>query len=416
MRISARKLKKSLSEEILKKAKSIGEICMESGYPCYLVGGTVRDIILKVPQIDIDIVIEGNIKLFADVSKKLKIKKITLSQFNTAKLLFNDGCSIDIAQARKETYQYPASLPVVRRSSIHEDVKRRDFTINTLLMGITKNDFGKIYDYLGGIEDIEKGIIRALHKNSFIDDPTRIFRAFRFKERFSFRFHRRTKTLIDNAIRSGVIKKLSPQRIRKELFLLLKERRWNKIVLSLSRNGILQELGIKNELNRVPINSFEKKINDYINIKRNWELSKLLLITEYANGKEIKTFSQRVGLKKKESMLLLELRKGRKRILTTLSRKEVSNKEIYWLLTSLPLDALIYLLSKATSQSRKGILLYLNDLKNIKIKIKGDDLKKLGIKAGPIYKKILQKLLDEKLNGKLKFKREEIEFVKRQFK
>lgn len=416
MRISGKKLKKILTEETLKKVKSIGEICMESRYPCYLVGGTVRDIILKVPQIDIDIVTEGNIRLFEALPKKLKIKKIVFSQFNTAKLLFKDGCSLDIAQARKETYPYPASLPVVKKSSLSEDVKRRDFTINTLLMGITKKDFGKIYDYLGGIEDIEKGIIRALHKNSFIDDPTRIFRAFRFKERFSFRFERRTKTLIENAIRSGVIKKLTPQRIRKELFLLLKEKKWYKIVLSLSHNGILQELGIKNELKRVIINSFEKKISDFINIKRNRELSKLLLITEDASEKEIKTFSQRVGLKKKESELLLELRKGRKRILTTLSKKEVSNKEIYWLLTSLPLDAVIYLLSKATSQSRKRILLYLNDLKNIKIKIKGDDLKKLGIKAGPIYKKILQKLLDEKLNGKLKFKREEIEFVKRQFK
>lgn len=416
MRISGKKLKKILTEETLKKVKSIGEICMESRYPCYLVGGTVRDIILKVPQIDIDIVTEGNIRLFEALPKKLKIKKIVFSQFNTAKLLFKDGCSFDIAQARKETYPYPASLPVVKKSSLSEDVKRRDFTINTLLMGITKKDFGKIYDYLGGIEDIEKGIIRALHKNSFIDDPTRIFRAFRFKERFSFRFERRTKTLIENAIRSGVIKKLTPQRIRKELFLLLKEKKWYKIVLSLSHNGILQELGIKNELKRVIINSFEKKISDFINIKRNRELSKLLLITEDASEKEIKAFSQRVGLKKKESELLLELRKGRKRILTTLSKKEVSNKEIYWLLTSLPLDAVIYLLSKATSQSRKRILLYLNDLKNIKIKIKGDDLKKLGIKAGPIYKKILQKLLDEKLNGKLKFKREEIEFVKRQFK
>ncbi len=416
MRISGKKLKKILTEETLKKVKSIGEICMESRYPCYLVGGTVRDIILKVPQIDIDIVTEGNIRLFEALPKKLKIKKIVFSQFNTAKLLFKDGCSLDIAQARKETYPYPASLPVVKKSSLNEDVKRRDFTINTLLMGITKKDFGKIYDYLGGIEDIEKGIIRALHKNSFIDDPTRIFRAFRFKERFSFRFERRTKTLIENAIRSGVIKKLTPQRIRKELFLLLKEKKWYKIVLSLSHNGILQELGIKNELKRVIINSFEKKISDFINIKRNRELSKLLLITEDASEKEIKAFSQRIGLKKKESELLLELRKGRKRILTTLSKKEVSNKEIYWLLTSLPLDAVIYLLSKATSQSRKRILLYLNDLKNIKIKIKGDDLKKLGIKAGPIYKKILQKLLDEKLNGKLKFKREEIEFVKRQFK
>ena len=413
MRISVKELNKLLSEEILKKITSLGEICMNAGLQCYLVGGTVRDVILKVPQIDIDIVTEGNAKLFKDVSKKLKIKKITFSQFNTAKLLFKDGFFLDIAQARKEIYPYPTSLPVVRRSSIHEDVKRRDFTINTLLMGITKKDFGKIYDYLGGIEDIEKGIIRALHKNSFIDDPTRIFRAFRFKERFSFRFDRETKNLMDNSIKAGYIKKLTPQRIRRELFLSLKEANWDKIIMNLSRSGVLKELGIKQKMTRSSITTFMRIIRNFNIKKQNWELSKLLIITENAQKKDIKAFSQKVGLRRNEVSILLELRRNGKRIVKTLSKKDLPNNKIYWLLEKIPIEGLFYLLSKGTPLSRKRIMLYLNNLKDKKINIKGDDLKKLGIKGGPIYKKILQKVLDEKLNRKLKSKKEEIEFVKR---
>ncbi len=196
-RITRKTLEKSLSEKVVKRLEIIGEMCAFSEYRCYLVGGTVRDMILKVPQIDIDIVTEGDItSLVSNIAKRWKLKKTIRSQFSTVKISFVHNILLDIAQARKETYPYPASLPVVQKGNIVDDLKRRDFTINTLLMGISKKNFGIIYDYLGGIEDIEKKTIRVLHKNSFIDDPTRIFRAFRFKERFSFRFERKTKKLI----------------------------------------------------------------------------------------------------------------------------------------------------------------------------------------------------------------------------
>jgi tRNA nucleotidyltransferase (CCA-adding enzyme) len=411
MRITKKKLRKSLSEKVVKKLEIIGEMCVRSGYRCYLVGGTVRDMILKVPQIDIDIVTEGDItSLVSNIAKRWKLKKTIRSQFSTVKISFVHNILLDIAQARKETYPYPASLPVVQKGNIVDDLKRRDFTINTLLMGISKKNFGIIYDYLGGIEDIEKKTIRVLHKNSFIDDPTRIFRAFRFKERFSFRFERKTKKLINNAVRCGLIKKLSPQRIRKEFFLLLEERNWDKIILNLSKEGVFKELGIRNNISRATINSFRNIISNFNTTKRNWKLSKLLIITENAKPEEIKTFSQRVGLKKKESNLLLELTK--KKTSLTLSKKEISTKQIYLLLETIPLDGLVYLLSKVKPRSKKRIMMYLNNLKDIKTKINGKDLKRLGIKEGPIYKQILKMVFDEKLDGRLKTKKEEIEFVK----
>ncbi len=414
MRIKKTVLKKILGEEIFKRVKSIGEICEGMSYSCYLIGGTVRDMILKVPQIDIDIVTEGDItSLITNISKKLRLKRVLRSQFGTTKIIFEDNLSFDIAQTRKESYPYPASLPVVEKSTLGEDIKRRDFTINTLLMGITKKDFGKIFDYLDGMNDIETGIIRVLHNKSFIDDPTRIFRAFRFKGRLSFRFDRKTKKLIDNAIKIGIIKKLTPQRIRREIFLSLKEKRWHKIVLEFSRSGLLREIGIKNKIARRTINSFEKKLRDFIDIKGNMELTKLLIITENAKKKEIETFSQRVGLKKKETLFLLEMRNKKRWILTSLSKKEISPKEIYWLLKLIPSDGLIYLIIKGDTQTRKKIKLYLDNLKDMKAKIKGEDLKKLGFKEGPLYKKILKMVLDEKLNGGLTTKKEEIEFVRR---
>ncbi|MCK4575406.1 hypothetical protein KAU34_03275, partial [candidate division WOR-3 bacterium] len=158
---------------------------------------------------------------------------------------------------------------------------------------------------------------------------------------------------------------------------------------------------------------FMRIIRNFNIKKQNWELSKLLIITENAQKKDIKAFSQKVGLRRNEVSILLELRRNGKRIVKTLSKKDLPNNKIYWLLEKIPIEGLFYLLSKGTPLSRKRIMLYLNNLKDKKINIKGDDLKKLGIKGGPIYKKILQKVLDEKLNRKLKSKKEEIEFVKR---
>jgi len=416
MKIPVKRLNKLLSDKIIKTIRLIGKICGDRGFSCYLVGGTVRDLILGVPQLDIDLVTEVEISsILKGIPKKYSVKRKE-SRFGTAKLVFEEGFSIDIAQTRKETYPYPGALPSVEKSNIEEDIKRRDFTINTLLMDIGKENLGKIYDHLGGIKDIEDGVIRVLHDKSFIDDPTRIFRAFRFKERFSLRFAQETKKLLYNAIKISAIKNLTPQRIRKELFLILREKTWGKTVISLSENNILKQLGLKKELKSKTLTMFEKILGGMKKMKGNQEIAKLTLITENESIEDIDNFSRIVGLKRKEKELLCIIRREGKRIFQKLARGENSRAEIFQILHPLPHDGLIYLLGKGNIKVRRNIMLYLDELKEVKTKIGGNDLKKLGIKEGPLYQKILKTVLNKKINGELKTKREEIEFAKYLYK
>jgi len=347
--------------------------------------------------------------------KKWKQLKITESKFGTIKLLFNDNSHIDIAHFRKETYPYPASLPVVQRGTIIDDVKRRDFTINTLFMDIDQKNFGKIYDVLSGIKDIENGVIRILHKKSFIDDPTRIFRALRFANRLSFRLDRSTKHLLLNAVNDGYISKLTPARIRRELFLILMENNWDKIVKDMDKYSILKEIGIKKLCSQRKIAVFKKRISEITGMLHNALLPKLMLITHKSTISETNQFIDKIGLRKKEGIALIEIKKKGEKTLKKLSKSKISNKDIYWSLKIFNTDAICFLYTLGDKKQREHICYYLERLRNIKPRLTGKDLKILKITEGPIYEKILKQLLNMKLNGKLKSKQQEIAFVKRFF-
>ncbi len=412
MKIPAKKLKKLLSAEAYRTLKLTGNLCKQSGYECFLVGGSVRDLLLDIPQIDIDIV-TTNLSWISEISRTSHVKRVIKSQFCTRKLIFVNGLLFDIARARKETYPHPGALPAVKSGTILEDVHRRDFTINTLFMGITTSDFGIVYDHLDGIRDLQKGIIRVLHKESFKDDPTRIFRALRFKERFLFGFDTKTKSLLTDAINNGFIANLTPERIRKELFIALSEEQWDRILLCFSRTGILKQLGISHSLSKRSIKAFKRARELFKDEEQQWELTKLIIITESEQVKAIVSFAERTGLRKQELALLLEMRKNVKYLLNALSRRKIKNATLYQLLKPLPIEAYFYLVMRGTLLVQKQIELYLTNLKDVKTKITGNDLKMLGIKSGPLYTRILRKVLHERLNGNLKSKKDEIALAKR---
>lgn len=198
--------------------KRIGDYANGMGYKAFLVGGTVRDIILDKESLDLDITVEGDaIKLGERLAEELGGTLVAHKMFGTCTLELKGKVKIDFATARKETYEKPAALPKVEPSSLKDDLARRDFTINAMAMSLNKEDFGRLIDLFGGREDLAKGIIRVMHDKSFIDDPTRIFRAVRFGKRFGFAIDRRTLRLIESAIKKGMLNKLSKYRINKEL-------------------------------------------------------------------------------------------------------------------------------------------------------------------------------------------------------
>lgn len=210
--------------------KYIGDCAKATGYRAFLVGGTVRDIILGRDNLDLDITVEGDarppegvnarsgaaIKLGEALAKELDGRLIAHKMFGTCSLTLKNKLKIDFATARRETYELPAALPKVEPSSLEDDLARRDFTINAMAVSLNKEDFGQLIDFFGGRKDLAKGIIRVMHDKSFIDDPTRIFRAIRFEKRFKFAIDKHTFQLIEEAIKKGMLGKLSKYRIKKE--------------------------------------------------------------------------------------------------------------------------------------------------------------------------------------------------------
>jgi len=204
---------------------SIGILAKDHGVKAYLVGGPVRDLILKHPNVDLDIAIEGNAMRLADSFADLYpgAQVTRYPAFKTATVHLPDGVIVDFATARSETYVRGGAFPAVKPSDIKHDLIRRDFTINAMAIAINPENWGKVIDPFKGRADLRLKRIRVLHDKSFLDDPTRILRAARFMARLNFRMEAKTLRLLKSAIKIKVLETIKPQRYLKDFNKVLKE-------------------------------------------------------------------------------------------------------------------------------------------------------------------------------------------------
>ncbi|MFO7586340.1 MAG: CCA tRNA nucleotidyltransferase [Anaerolineales bacterium] len=206
------------------------------GFPAYLVGGGVRDILLKLPALDLDIVIEGDAIQLARALKTRYGGELTLhTKFQTATWQPPAGPPLDLITARRETYPAPASLPEVSPSSLADDLARRDFSINTLALRLADE---ALIDPHNAQSDLASGLIRVLHPKSFIDDPTRLYRAVRYETRYGFRLAPDTLALIPPAL--PLVQRLTAERLRHELDLVFNEHRPARVLARMDKLGLLQ--------------------------------------------------------------------------------------------------------------------------------------------------------------------------------
>jgi len=205
--------------------RSIGILAQERGLAAYLVGGPVRDLILKRSFTDLDITVEGNgMRLAEQFAAGLRgAELVRYPAFRTATVHLPDGRLVDFATARQETYTRGGAFPAVKPSDIKQDLGRRDFTINAMAVAINPDTWGKIIDPFGGMMDLRFKRIRILHAKSFLDDPTRILRAARFKARLGFKMEAETLRILKSAIKIKVLDTIKPQRYLKDFNKVLQE-------------------------------------------------------------------------------------------------------------------------------------------------------------------------------------------------
>jgi tRNA nucleotidyltransferase (CCA-adding enzyme) len=214
-----------LNPKSLALVRSIGLLASDQGVAAYLVGGPVRDLMLDLPNLDLDIAVEGSgIRLAEAWASQHRGAVVTrYPAFKTATVRLADGRLIDFATARREIYARRGAYPSVKASGIREDLFRRDFTINAMAIAIGPETWGKVIDPLGGQADLKARILRVLHDKSFLDDATRILRAARFTARLGLKVDAKTLKLLRSAIKIKVLDTIRPQRYLKDFNKLLKE-------------------------------------------------------------------------------------------------------------------------------------------------------------------------------------------------
>ncbi|MCM2315517.1 MAG: hypothetical protein NDJ92_10245 [Thermoanaerobaculia bacterium] len=234
----------SLKERHLTLLTALAASARQAGARAFLVGGPVRDLLLRAPMRDLDFAVEGDTeataRAFADAAGAALRP---FSEFLTFKALLPGGEELDIATTRRERYPRPGALPLVEPASIGEDLRRRDFSANAIALDL---ESWEIVDPTGGVDDLEHGRLRVLHARSFVDDPTRIFRGIRLSARLGLAWERESDRLVSEAIEGGAIACVSRERVWRELRIAAEEQRGaGAALLAMARRGALERfLGV----------------------------------------------------------------------------------------------------------------------------------------------------------------------------
>jgi tRNA nucleotidyltransferase (CCA-adding enzyme) len=416
-----------LPQDIFSLLQKCGELSREMGYHLYIVGGFVRDILLDRDNLDVDLVVEGEGITYARrLALELGGRVRAHHKFQTAVVILENGQKIDVATARLEYYEHPAALPTVELSSIKMDLYRRDFSVNALAVHLNPDNFGKLVDFFGGQRDIKDKIIRVLHSLSFVEDPTRIIRAIRFEQRFSFRLGSQTEKLIKNAVDLNIFHKLSGSRIFHELKMIFEENNPLGSIVRMENLGLLRNihplLKLTPTINKILLET-EKVINWFQLLYTEEDVQTwiiyLLGLLNITNDAQTGIIFNRFNLSKKQEKEFFALRGQISEAVARLyewHRKQGTLSELYFVLNPLPVEGLIFLMARSQKEDlRKKISYFITQLRSTQTQLSGKDLKKLGIEPGPVYAEILQKLKAAQIDGLSLDRQSQLEWVKEKY-
>ncbi len=414
-------LRSRLPHRLVTVLEEAGQLADRGEVPLFVVGGCVRDLLLGIENLDLDLVVEGDGIAFARKLGEVLHARVKIHErFGTAILLLRDGFRLDVATARTEYYEYPTALPTVEQSSIKKDLYRRDFTINALAVRLNGKGFGDVIDFYGGQRDLNDKVIRVLHGLSFVEDPTRVFRAIRFETRFGFRLGKDTAALIAGAVKMNLFRRLSGHRLLEELKLLLSERKPKQAIKRLAELHLLKfihpKLSWSDRLDRL-LAALEEAVHWYrlLYLDRKMEvwLVYMMGFLELLPERAVKDVFKRFPFSEQEAGRLKMARVGCHNVIRRLaSQRPIKPAEVYHLLSGLSDETLLLLMAKSKGETvKRQVSAFLTTYQHVKPIMTGTDLKTMGLKPGPKFKEILDRLLDVRLNGEIKTESEERDLV-----
>jgi len=377
----------------------------------FLVGGTVRDLILNREALDVDITIEGDAVALARAvaaSTGARLKKTT--EFGTATLKItvdrgapNPDFRLDLVTARAETYTKPGALPKVRPSTIDDDLLRRDFTINAIALELTGTARGKVLDPAGGIADLRAGLVQVLHDRSFQDDATRIIRAVRYATRFDFSIEESTLDLITRDL--PYLGKISGTRLRQEMARAFAEEHPGRAIAQLLDLGVLRAI-------HPALNPSDRQIAAFQSIRGADPTTTAIawaLLAFNANESDIPHVIRRLALTRKQSETVRAM--PSLRALASQLTKDLRPSQLARLLSPLPEPALLAYSLAAEPVVAQHIRDYLDRTRTVRPILRGDDIIDLGVPRGPEVANVLAHLRAARLDGEVTTREDEVNFV-----
>jgi tRNA nucleotidyltransferase (CCA-adding enzyme) len=387
---------------VLERLPELGRVQDALGDPrgLHVVGGTVRDLLLGNPGTDLDLVREGPVEALAgELADRLGGRAVLHGRFGTAVVTYDGGKHLDLIQARSETYPEPGALPVVEPGTIEDDLARRDFTINALAIPLPD---GAVLDPFKGRGDLERKTIRVLHERSFVDDPTRVFRAIRYESRLGFRMDAETERLAREAIEAGLVRRLSGPRVREDLTELLGEPEAATSILRMAELRLDQAVDppLRAGLNAVQrLKRIRELCAEYEVDAPPWRLA---LETLVEPGQSV----QALALTKRDQQLV----EGAPAVARELVDRKPGGAELADLAGRHAPDAPLLALA---IEDDPGLRDWFERLRHVRLDVTGRDLAELGVPEGPRVGEILGELRRLKLNGELEGREAELEAARR---
>ncbi len=415
----SRRLEQALPSALLQLLRLVSEEAAALHMPLYAVGGFVRDLLLGEKNWDVDLVVEGDaIRLARRLADKYGGRVRSHRRFGTAKwILPEEGFviqgeglpeSLDLVTARTEFYEHPTALPTVERSSIKQDLHRRDFTINTLAIRLDGDHWGELLDFYGGEADLQRGLIRVLHSLSFVEDPTRILRAVRFEQRFGFRIEERTEELIEDA--RDLLARVSGPRITHELELILNEREPERALQRLQDLGVLPYIHPALTFSEEIARRFQRLRDALDRYDAPDAVARLYMaLWLYDLSREdVRGIIERLQLRR-ETIRLLEDTLTLRKAVDELKAPDTRPSRIVRLMDRRTPAALFVL---AVAEDHPLIWerydQYMAEWRHVRPTVDGEYLRKeLGLKPGPHFGRILRRLRDAWLDGEITSEEEE---------
>ncbi|MCK8114110.1 CBS domain-containing protein [Anaerosoma tenue] len=401
--------------------RTIGRMADEAGVRAHAVGGFVRDMLLGEPNLDIDIVVEGDGLTFAletgeRLGKRVKVHR----RFGTAVMVWSKDLHVDITSARTEYYQRPGALPTVERSSLRQDLFRRDFSINAMAVCVNPERFGQIADPFGGLSDLERGVVRALHSLSFVEDPTRVLRALRFEQKFGFRIDPSTDALLKQAVEMGMLDEVSGARLREELLDIIDEPDVAAILTRMAEVGALGSVGPETDDHTAAIADVAACASAYDTLAPRFEQPprrRTLLVTAFiarAGRSSADRWCRKMRFGREYAGPAVLTAERREALTARLrDRRKMRPSRLYFLLESLPSETLAYLWATGEGRVTERVEEYVTVLSRVRPEVTGEDLIALGVEPGPPFAGILAQARADRLDKRAVGREAELANLKR---